>query len=115
MSQETATLVSLGSVSYEPLFVFYRGAASLSILSELDGKRLAIGAAGSGTHDLGFGPPSSSMASNPAAPTQLSDLDAEDAAQALLAGKVDAVFLMGDSASTDLIRQLLQLPRNPPF
>jgi hypothetical protein len=102
-------LLSLGSISYEPLFVFYRGAASLSILSELEGKRLAIGAAGSGTHALAL----SLLQLNgiePGGPTQLSDLDADDAAKALLAGQVDAVFLMGDSASRDLIRQLLHSP-----
>ena len=102
-------LVSLGSISFEPLFVFYRGAASLSILSELAGKRLAIGATGSGTRTLAL----ALLHLNgiePGGPTQLSDLDADDAAKALLAGQVDAVFLMGESASTDLIRRLLHAP-----
>jgi TRAP-type uncharacterized transport system substrate-binding protein len=35
-------LVSLGSVSYQPLVVFYRG-ATITLVSELKGKRLAIG------------------------------------------------------------------------
>ncbi|HXR06133.1 MAG TPA: TAXI family TRAP transporter solute-binding subunit [Candidatus Acidoferrum sp.] len=99
-------LVSLGSITYEPLFLFYRGAANLSILSELEGKRLAIGPAGSGTRSLAL----SLLQLNgiePGGPTQLTDLDALDAVNALLAGKVDAVFLMGDSASPNLIRQLL--------
>ena len=102
-------LVSLGSISYEPLFVFYRGAGSLSILSQLEGKRVAIGAPGSGTRALAL----SLLHLNgiePGGPTQLTDLDAQDAVNALLAGNVDAVFLMGDSASTDLIRQLLHSP-----
>jgi TRAP-type uncharacterized transport system substrate-binding protein len=102
-------LVSLGSISYEPLFVFYRGAGGLSILSELEGKRLAIGAPGSGTRALAL----SLLHLNgiePGGATQLTDLDADDAVHALLSGKVDAVFLMGDSASTDLIRQLLHAP-----
>jgi hypothetical protein len=102
-------LVSLGSVSYEPLLVFYRGARSLSILSELEGKRLAIGAEGSGTHDLAL----SLLKLNgiqPGGATQLTDLDAEDAGKALLGGQVDAVFLMGDSASTNLIGRLLHSP-----
>jgi len=102
-------LVSLGSIAYEPLFVFYRGATSMSILSQLEGKRLAIGATGSGTRALAL----SLLHLNgiePGGATQLTDLDAEDAGKALLAGTVDAVFLMGDSASTDLIRQLLHSP-----
>jgi hypothetical protein len=102
-------LVSLGSVSYEPLFVFYRGTSNYSILSELEGKRLAIGPPGSGTRALAL----SLLQLNgiePGGPTQLTDQDAQDAVSALLADKLDAVFLMGDSASTDLIRQLLRSP-----
>jgi TRAP-type uncharacterized transport system substrate-binding protein len=102
-------LVSLGSISYEPLFVFYRGAASWSMLSELEGKRLAIGAIGGGTRALAL----ALLHLNgiePCGATQLTDLDAADAAKALLDNKVDAVFLMGDSASSDLIRQLLHSP-----
>jgi hypothetical protein len=102
-------LVSLGSISYEPLFVFYRGPRSLSLLSELEGKRLAIGAEGSGTRGLAL----FLLHLNgiePGGATQLTDLDAEDAGKALLAGQVDAVFLMGDSASTNLIGRLLHSP-----
>jgi TRAP-type uncharacterized transport system substrate-binding protein len=104
-----ASLVSLGSINYEPLFVFYRGTNTMTILSQLEGKRLAIGAAGSGTHTLAL----ALLKLNgiePGGATQLTDLDAEDAGKALLAGGADAVFLMGDSASTYLIRQLLHSP-----
>jgi len=102
-------LVSLGSVSYEPLFVFYRGAGSMSVLSELEGKRLAVGVVGSGTRELAL----SLLRLNgiePGGATQLTNLDGDDAAKALLAGQMDAVFLMGDSASTNLLRQLLLSP-----
>jgi hypothetical protein len=34
-------------------------------------------------------------------------MDSDEAAKAILSGKVDAVFLMGDSVSTDIIRQIL--------
>src|ERR1700691_5656712 len=40
---DTDNLVSLGSVAYEPLLVFYRSATPLDLLSDLNGKRLAIG------------------------------------------------------------------------
>jgi TRAP-type uncharacterized transport system substrate-binding protein len=105
----TANLVSLGSVAYEPLFVFYRGAAPLDLLSELSGKRLAIGSVGSGTRFLA----SSLLAVNgiePGGATTLLDLDAEDATRALIAGTVDAVFLTSDSASTQNMRDLLRTP-----
>jgi TRAP-type uncharacterized transport system substrate-binding protein len=44
-------LMSLGSISYQPLMVFYRG-ATRPLLSDFKGQRLEIGEAGSGTHSL---------------------------------------------------------------
>ncbi len=105
----TANLVSLGSVAYEPLLVFYRSTKPLDLLSELNGKRLAIGTVGSGTRFLA----SSLLAINgiePGGTTTLLDLDAADATKALLAGTVDAVFLTSDSASTENLRELLRTP-----
>ena len=102
----TRKLVSLGSIFYEPILVFYRGTATVELLSELAGKRLAIGSAGSGTHALAL----TLLAANgiePGGKTELSDLEGEAAATALVEGKVDAVFLMGDSASPQVMRQLL--------
>jgi len=102
-------LTSLGSVSYEPLMVFYRGARSLDVLSGLNGKRLAIGPEGSGTRSLAM----VLLAANgiePGGATTLVDLDAEDAAKALLENSVDAVFLMGDAASPQIMRKLMQTP-----
>ena len=102
-------LTSLGSVSYEPLMVFYRSARSLDVLSGLNGKRLAIGPEGSGTRSLAL----VLLAANgiePGGATTLVDLDAEDAAKALLESRVDAVFLMGDAASPQIMRKLMQTP-----
>ena len=48
----TPNLVSLGSIAYEPLLVFYRGTNAIRWLSQLEGKRLAIGPEGSGTRAL---------------------------------------------------------------
>jgi TRAP-type uncharacterized transport system substrate-binding protein len=103
------SLVSLGSVMYQPLLIFYRSPTPASLLSDLAGKRLAIGASGSGTRTLAL----TLLATNgivPGGPTTLLDLDAEGAAQALLDGKVDAVFLMGDSASSQTMKTLLRAP-----
>ena len=102
-------LASLGSVSYEPLLLFYRSARPLDLLSQLNGKRLAIGPEGSGTRSLAL----VLLAANgiePGGTTALEDLDAEDAAKALLEGRVDAVFLMGDAASPKTMRMLLRTP-----
>ncbi|HWY77095.1 MAG TPA: TAXI family TRAP transporter solute-binding subunit [Verrucomicrobiae bacterium] len=100
-------LYSLGSVSYQPLLVFTRDTNSTGVLSELEGKRIAIGAEGSGTRALAL----SLLAMNgikPGGSTKLLDLDAGDAAKALLEGRADAVFLMGDSASPQVMLQLLR-------
>src|SRR5882724_2232152 len=77
-------LISLGSVAYEPLLVFYRSATPITLLSEFNGKRLAIGPEGSGTRTLA----SALLQANgieAGGATTLLDLDAEGAAKALLA------------------------------
>jgi hypothetical protein len=102
-------LVSLGSVAYQPLMIFYRGTASLSLLTELAGKRLAIGPIGSGTRALA----DTLLALNgikPGGATALLDLEPEEAANSLLEGSIDAAFLMGDSASPQIMRRLLLAP-----
>jgi TRAP-type uncharacterized transport system substrate-binding protein len=103
---KTDRLVSLGSVSYAPLFVFYRSGSNMERLSQLAGQRIAVGEVGSGTHTLSL----VLLAANgiePGGSTKLLETDSDEAAKAILSGKVDAIFLMGDSVSTDLIRQLL--------
>ena len=102
-------LVSLGSISYEPLLLFYRSARPMQLLSEFGGHHLAIGTEGSGTRSLAL----ALLAANgiePGGPTVLENLDAEDAAKALTSGKVEAIFLMGDFASPQLMRSLLLTP-----
>jgi hypothetical protein len=104
-----AELFSLGSVAYQPLLIFYRTNAPATLLSDFSGRRLAIGAAGSGTHMLAMTLlETNGIATN--GDTKLLDLDADGAADALLAGKVDAVFLMGDSASRTTLLKLLRSP-----
>jgi TRAP transporter TAXI family solute receptor len=106
---KTDKLVSLGSINYEPLFIFYRSGSGIERLSQLTGKRVAVGEVGSGTHTLSR----VLLAANgiePGGPTKLLEMDSDEAAKAILSGKVDAIFLMGDSVSTDLIRQLLHTP-----
>jgi TRAP-type uncharacterized transport system substrate-binding protein len=102
-------LVSLGSVAYQPLIVFHRGAEPLNLLSDLNGKRIAVGPPGSGTRALAL----TLLEVNgikPGGPTTFLDSEAEEAAKALLDGSLDAAFLMGDSASPQIMRQLLLAP-----
>jgi hypothetical protein len=99
-------VVSLGSLSFQPMMIYYRGPAALQLLSELKGKRLVIGPPGSGDRTLALTLlETNGIASNSA--TTFVDLDAAAAAEALRGGTVDAIFLMGDSASTEVMRSLL--------
>ncbi|HUN55688.1 MAG TPA: TAXI family TRAP transporter solute-binding subunit [Smithella sp.] len=107
--QNIKHLVSLGSVSYQPLLIFYRLPKPVEILSQLGGKRIAIGPEGSGAHSLAL----ALLAINgivPGGATTFLNLEGEKAAASLLAGKTDAIFLTADSASTQTMRALFQTP-----
>ena len=104
-ADEGRDLISLGSMFYEPLMVFYRG-QSLSRLSELEGRRVAIGPEGSGTEFLAL----ALLKQNgiePKGTTQLLNLEGDEPAKALTEKRVDAIFLSGDSASVGTMRKLL--------
>jgi TRAP-type uncharacterized transport system substrate-binding protein len=103
-------VLSLGSVSYEPLFVFYRTNTTATFLSDFKGKRLAIGPEGSGTRALALALLQFNGITNDG-PTILLDLDADKAAAALLSGAADAIFLTADSAPPQLMRKLLVDPQ----
>jgi hypothetical protein len=106
---DTDELMSLGSVFYEPVMVFYRSAVPLNRLSALKGERLAIGSEGSGARSLAL----TLLKANgvePGGPTRLLDLSGEAAVQALLGRKIDAAILMGDSATSGAFRKLLGAP-----
>jgi TRAP-type uncharacterized transport system substrate-binding protein len=102
-------LVSLGSVSYQPLLIFHRLPKPVEILSQFNGRRISIGPEGSGTHALALALLAESGI-EPGGSTTLLNMEGEEAANALLSGKTDAIFLMADSASSKTMRTLLQTP-----
>lgn len=101
---ESDTLASLGSLYYEPLWIFYRAdlAKSLRVgrldqLDQLRGRRIAIGAVGSGTRKLALELiEANGMAS---APTILLETDGLAVVEALQHGKLDAVMVVGPPQS----------------
>jgi TRAP-type uncharacterized transport system substrate-binding protein len=101
-------LVSLGSVFAQPLMVYYRHAEPVEMLSQLKGKRLAIGPEGSGARALALNLLKANEMDG--APTVLLELAGEEAANELIAGKIDAAFLMGDSATPAIMRKLRDNP-----
>lgn len=102
-------VVSLGSVSYQPLLIFYRSETNRDLLSEFKGQRLAIGPSGSGTRVLATSLLGSSgvTASN----TTFLDIEAAAAAKALLASNVDAAFLTVEAAPVQILTNLLRNPQ----
>ncbi|KAF3998355.1 TAXI family TRAP transporter solute-binding subunit [Glaciimonas immobilis] len=105
----TDKLMSLGSIAYVPVSVFYRGTKLIDRLSELKGKRVAIGLQGSGSRVLAL----TLLKANgieAGGKTALLDLGGDVAAKALTEGRVDAAFLMGDSAAPPTLGKLLRAP-----
>lgn len=105
-SAKTDNLVSLGSISYQPLLIFYRGQPK-NLLSDFKGMRLYIGPKDSGSDTLsrslllanGIQPDSNLLNSLSMPPDK-----------ALLENQVDAIFLMGETTSIDTMRHLMHTP-----
>jgi TRAP-type uncharacterized transport system substrate-binding protein len=101
-------LFSLGSINYQPLMIFYRG-ATRNFLSEFKGLHLDIGPEGSGTHTLAL----TLLKANGIEPndgTVFMNTVSGNEVQALLEGRIDAIFLMSDSTASDLMKQFLHTP-----
>lgn len=105
---DVAGLVSLGTIFTQPVTVYYRLPEPIDRLTDLQGKRVAIGPEGSGTRALAL----KLFKANDIDEKEvvLSPESAEDAARALTSGQVDAVFLMGDSTAPKLARSLREVP-----
>jgi TRAP transporter TAXI family solute receptor len=104
--KDISGVASLGSVFYAPVAIFYRHRHPIQRLSELHGKRIAIGPDGSGSYALAL----AMLKANeiePGGKTKLLELGGKEAMEALLQHKADAIFLAGDSAAQGNIRQML--------
>ena len=101
---DSGKLTSLGSLYYEPLWVFYRSEQTLTRLSELQDKRIAIGARGSGTHAIA----SMLLADNfiDTGVDSIQPIGGDAAVQELLQGRIDVLFLVAAPAAP-LVQQLL--------
>jgi TRAP transporter TAXI family solute receptor len=98
-----AALRSLGAVYYEPLWLFYRGAENIEKLSQLAGRRVAIGPDGSGTRALALQLLKASGV-DPSAP-ELVPFGGSEAVKALLDEDVEAVMLVA-APDAPTVRQL---------
>lgn len=100
-------LVSLGSLFYEPLWVFYQAKKEYRNLSQLKGKTINVGTEGTGVARL-F---KQILSANGLADTdvQLQRQNNEAAAKALLAGQLD-VMVMVSAPDSPVLQQLLRAP-----
>jgi len=94
----------LASLYYEPLWVFYRAPGTLSQLTELQGKRIAIGTVGSGTR--AFVEPLLNFNEVKPDNSTLLPLAGDAAVGALQAGEVDAALLVGGAQSPIVVKAL---------
>ncbi len=101
-------LVSLGSVAYSPLWVFYRGEQQFDDFSQLKGKKIAIGRPGSGLRRLSL--ELLKISGSDSSPTVLADLSPEPAYKALTEGRIDVMIVIG-STDSKLILDMLNDPR----
>ena len=99
-------LASLGSIYYEPLWVFYRG-PEIHDFGGLQGKKLAIGPEESGTRSLALQLLAVNATVMP--PTALLAENGQQANEMLLHGKLDAVFMVAP-ADSPLVEQLVSAP-----
>jgi TRAP-type uncharacterized transport system substrate-binding protein len=106
-AEDAPGLMTLGSMYYEPVWVFYRGGRDLDLGIQLRGKRIAIGPEGSGTRAAAL--LALRVTGLAERPTRLSDLGGLQAAEALMAGSIDAAFYVA-SAEAPAVQRLLAAP-----
>lgn len=102
-------LRSLGSLYYEPIWLFYRDGQPVHRLFDLAGRRLSIGALGSGTQAVARFLLRENGLHEPALAPETFEFTDAQATEALLAGEIDAAFFMMSAASA-AVRDLASQP-----
>jgi TRAP transporter TAXI family solute receptor len=100
---KTDTLVSLGSLFFEPLWIFYKKDLSLNRLPDMKGLRMAVGPEGSGTKALML--QLLELNDVTAKNTRIFSHDFQKAADLLLAGEIDVAAFVTNHR-TKYIQQL---------
>ncbi|SAL80637.1 TRAP-type transport system periplasmic component-like protein [Caballeronia terrestris] len=91
--KDTDGLQTIAAVAYEPIWVFYRGDATINRLAQLRGKRVATGVPGSGLLNVSMVLLAhSGITGNN---TTLVEVDATNAYKGLQNGEFDAAFFIG--------------------
>ncbi len=103
-----ATVLSLGSISYQPIWIFYRGKKVRTRLSELIGKRIAVGQESSAVHV--FANRLLKISGVTSDNSTLVAIDGATSVTQLEKGDVDAAFFIG-APDSELIKKLSAMPR----
>ena len=103
-------LLSLGSIQYSPIWIFYKGEKiqTLDPFEYFSTKKIAIGPVGNMTNNI-FRNLYELNQKSPPNIENIVELPFKDAAEQLIAGKVDAAFIVDDYRS-DIIQTLLADP-----
>ncbi|MFC0351563.1 TAXI family TRAP transporter solute-binding subunit [Undibacterium danionis] len=104
---EAQGLISLGSLFYEPIWIFYRNKKDFTSLVELKGKRVNVGPDGYGVRRLFT--QILSVNNLEESDIQVQQLESSAAAAALIQGKLD-VLVMSSASDSLLVQMLLQTP-----
>ncbi|PTD97419.1 TAXI family TRAP transporter solute-binding subunit [Pseudothauera lacus] len=105
---ESTDLMLLGSMYVEPVWIFHRlPSPAPTRLNALAGRRIAVGSAGSGTQLLAL--QLLGLAGVPIDAANLLMSDSQSTADALLAGEIDAAFVVG-APEAPAVRRLLDAP-----
>ena len=105
---ESSNLVSLGSIAYTPLWVFYRGGETYDDLSQLKGKRIIIGPEGSAMKKFSLALLKTAGVSGP--PTVLYEHGYEEGRQAILSGRADVMMVLTSAENHQFVADLLRTP-----
>ncbi len=107
--EDRVSLESLGSLFYEPLWIFLRAGTTAARLTDLEGRRIAIGPEGSGTRAV-----AGELLARNGLRGPFSVEDVAKSAEALSSGEIDAAFMIA-GADSPVVRRLLLAEGVTPF
>ncbi|GGD32105.1 hypothetical protein GCM10012288_02550 [Malaciobacter pacificus] len=104
--KNSSNIEALASVYNEPLWIFYnKKLHDVEYIKDLNGKKISIGEAKSGTEDLSLEVLKTNGINNEN--SKLLNLNTIEAKEALISGKIDAMFLV-TSSNNKILKELLQ-------
>ncbi len=101
------TLVSLGSISVQPLWLFVRRELEVEEEADLEGRRVVLGAAGSGTRVFAMAILAANGVADRVTTMTVEKDEPEESIAALKAGNLDGLFALGEPDAPSIREALL--------